>query len=642
MFSQHFWQFRSFARRLAVWMAVLLLLLLTGIYFAIENTLERNARSTLNQALEVTAATLTARLSDQRGVLLDKLRLLSADFAFKQVFADGDRDTLRSALENHRNRVHANVMQLIDLDGKVLVSTDPRDQENQKLPDHWLLTRASEHEFGEAAGFVFVHQELVQYVVSPFFTPQHSAWVVMGIRLDAAFIETLRTQTHSEVTVFWQNTERVRIAGRLPENPQEEAQLLTDGDITLGDARLPTLGGRHYLHMPVLLESQPQGKATAVLLRSFDEAMTPFYRLRNVLLALCCGSLLLAVLASSVLARRVTNPVRRLGESAQALAKGEYLPVQGVNQQDELGTLATQFNHMLHGLQERDAVRGLLGKVVSTAVAEELLKSPPILGGELRTITVMFTDIRNFTRLSEQFPATTVIEFLNAYLSEMSSCIDAECGVVDKYIGDAIMALFGAPLPNHKHTENAVRAALAMQQVLAALQQTFTTRGWPALHTGIGIHTGEAVVGNMGSAQRLNYTAIGDTVNLASRLEGLCKYYGWPVLVSDAVVQATPQFAYLELDRVRVQGRAQPVGVFAALTPQQQTMLHADAQTQDFEQAVQAWRRGDIEQVPSLLSAIHEGSPLATVAALYRVRCQVFTEQGMPDHWQGVYDYDSK
>ncbi len=641
--AQGRWQFRSFALRLAVWTALLLLLLLLGIYIAIENTLERNARSTISEALDVTSSALGARLDDQRRVLLDKLRLLSSDFAFKQAWADGDHDTLRSALDNHRDRVHADLMQLIDLDGNLLVSTDDRDQISAPHPDNWLLQRASSNEFGEASGFVFEHGELYQFVLSPLFTPQHSAWVVLGTRLGDQFVGNLSTQTRSDITLLWQAQnvdaarELVRVAGRLPEQRGGEAALL---DVQAD--QIVDIDAGHYLLKPITLDEQPKGRAVALLMRSFDDAMAPFYRLRDVLIIVCVSGLLLAIAASAVLARRVTEPVRRLADSARALQAGSYAPVAGVRQADELGALATQFNHMLQGLQERDAARGLLGKVVSSAVAEELLQNPPTLGGELRNVSLLFTDIRDFTSISERYPATTLIEFLNVYLSQMSTLIDQHNGVVDKYIGDAIMAIFGAPLQRNDHARAAVLSALAMQRAVRDLHGEFAARGWPQLRIGVGIHSGDAVVGNMGSANRLNYTAIGDTVNLASRLEGLSKYYGWSVLVSDSTRDAAADLDWLELDRVRVKGRSTPVGIYAALDAGDADALQRDDAGARFALALAHWQAARLTQAQALFRALSAHPLLAISASLHARRCEYYLQQGLPPDWDGVYDYDAK
>jgi len=217
---------------------------------------------------------------------------------------------------------------------------------------------------------------------------------------------------------------------------------------------------------------------------------------------------------------------------------------------------------MSKGLYERDRVQNLLGKVISPEIAQELISSDVQLGGEEKEITILFTDLRNFTGLSENRSPSDMLDILNEYLTRMTAVIDRHGGVVDKYIGDAIMALFGAPVNLPDHPSRAVACALEMLDELVLCNASFKTRGWPELDMGIGVHSGKVVVGNMGSSDRLNYTAIGDGVNLASRLESATKDCGVPIIVSEATRNIAPDFEYQELQAIQVRGRQQAVRMF--------------------------------------------------------------------------------
>ena len=221
---------------------------------------------------------------------------------------------------------------------------------------------------------------------------------------------------------------------------------------------------------------------------------------------------------------------------------------------------------MTAGLAERDRVRNLLGKVVSPEIAAQLLQSDLKLGGEEREVTILFCDLRNFTSFSEKMTPADVLSLLNRYLDRMSTIIEKHGGVIDKYIGDAIMALFGAPVADPAAASHAVAAAREMAQALNVLNRELAAEGRPALAFGIGINTARVVAGNMGSKTRLNYTVIGDGVNLASRLEGLTKdpAYGTPIIISEATLRALqdPPPAR-ELGQVTVKGKAEAVKIFA-------------------------------------------------------------------------------
>jgi adenylate cyclase len=219
--------------------------------------------------------------------------------------------------------------------------------------------------------------------------------------------------------------------------------------------------------------------------------------------------------------------------------------------------------------RERTRLRQIFGRYVSEEVVEKLLASgrQPDLGGEALTVTVLFADIRHFTSMSESLTPHEVVEMLNNYFSRVCEPILAQGGTVDKFIGDAVMAVFGSPAPHGDHARRALRAALAMaeraQEFDAWLAQRFVNRGLPDFHIGIGVHTGEAVVGNIGSPQRFEFTAIGDTVNTASRLEGLTKELGWDIVASsETIAAAGPGVATGRSKELKVKGRQEAVVVY--------------------------------------------------------------------------------
>jgi adenylate cyclase len=215
--------------------------------------------------------------------------------------------------------------------------------------------------------------------------------------------------------------------------------------------------------------------------------------------------------------------------------------------------------------RERLRIRKAFESYVAPAVVQEMLKHPEALrlGGERRVISLLFTDIRGFTTMSENLDPEALVKLLHDFLNPMSNIIINQGGTIDKYMGDAIMALFGAPLEQPDHASQACRAALQMEGTLAELNRQWTTEGRPPLKIGVGVNTGPVAVGNMGSDRLFDYTAIGDNVNLASRLEGLNKFYGTNILISEATAGALKNgFILRDVDRVRVKGKAQAAGIF--------------------------------------------------------------------------------
>ena len=262
----------------------------------------------------------------------------------------------------------------------------------------------------------------------------------------------------------------------------------------------------------------------------------------------------------------MSKGLMRIIDAFQKLAQNEYVHVDTIRTKDEIELLAIGFNQMVEGLQERDKLRTTFGKYMTESVLQHLLNGKVELGGETLTVTVLFSDIRSFTTISEAMEAHALVALLNEYFTEMVSIVMNHGGVVDKYIGDAIMAIFGAPVPTEHDATNAVRAAVEMRASLVRLNERLEARGIQPLRTGIGIHTGDVVAGNIGSEQRMEYTVIGDPVNVASRLESNTKDLGVNVLVSATTYELTKDV--IEARPVReltVKGRAEPIMTYEVL-----------------------------------------------------------------------------
>jgi len=266
------------------------------------------------------------------------------------------------------------------------------------------------------------------------------------------------------------------------------------------------------------------------------------------------------------LASVMSDALRRVNTALKRVEQLDYVHVEGVHTGDELEDLANGFNRMVDGLKERDKLRTTFGKYMTAAVIEHLLAGKVALGGESLKVTILFTDIRSFTTISEKMDPQELVGLLNEYFTEMVSIVMSEGGVVDKYIGDAIMAVFGAPVPKPEDAVNALRAAVKMRGALHGLNKRLAERGLPTLRTGIGIHTGEVVAGNIGSEKRMEYTVIGDAVNLASRLESNTKELGVNVLISEDTYELTKHVVEARAVReITVKGRKAPVMTYEVL-----------------------------------------------------------------------------
>ena len=272
---------------------------------------------------------------------------------------------------------------------------------------------------------------------------------------------------------------------------------------------------------------------------------------------------LLALWIGWRLASRMGLALTRVSTAMRRLEQQEYVKVEAVRTGDELEDLANGFNQMVDGLRERDKLRVTMGKYMTEEVLQHVLAGEVELGGKLLQITILFCDLRGFTTFAEKRSAQELVGILNEYFTDMVDCVMGEGGVVDKYIGDNIMAVFGAPVSRPDDAMRAVRAALAMRAALAKLNARFAERGIAPLRFGIGLHTGEVVAGNIGSVKRMEYTVIGDAVNVASRLESKTKELATDLLISDATRERLDASVDVEaIGEVTVKGRAQAVKIF--------------------------------------------------------------------------------
>lgn len=558
-------RFRSFQGRLVFFMLGLMALVQLIVFLTVDIANRSHAHEQIAAALD-NGVRSYRRLMDARSDQLgESVRILAGDFALKTAIAGGDVPTIESVLENHGSRVGADAMLLVDLDRRLVAATPALQVQDSVLPGSLrsLLDRAETE--GNAAGAVTLGGRQYQLVVVPVLAPLPVAWIVTGFAVDDRLAREVSQFTRLEVSFLPAAGGPQVIASSLP----EALRLRLPASLAAApQAQLPMtpfeFDGEDYLGRRL-----PFGDGIDVLLlRSLTRELAPFQRLRMAVLLLSFGGLLLSAFGAFFVARTVTRPVLDLAAAAREVEQGRYDTQVELKQKDELGELAGAFNRMTRGLAERDRVRSLLGKVVSPEIAEKLLSREVELGGEERRVTVLFSDLRGFTAFSERRPAQETVSLLNTYFTRMSAAIEAHHGVVDKYLGDGIMALFGAPLSQEDDAGNAVLAALAMQDALAGLNREFGARGLPELTMGIGINSGDAVAGNLGSPERLNYTVIGDSVNLAARLEGLTKRLGPDerILVSaETLLTARCRFRTRALGPTQVRGKAEPVEVYAVL-----------------------------------------------------------------------------
>jgi adenylate cyclase len=353
----------------------------------------------------------------------------------------------------------------------------------------------------------------------------------------------------------------------------------------------------------------------------------------------------IAIGFSFFLSRGITRPVKKLAMAARVIGMGQLDTKVNIRTGDELEQLGNAFNDMAKGLKERDFIKSTFERYVSHTVAAEIIKNPDMvrLGGQKKTLTIFFTDIENFTNLSELLSPEEVVNHLNQYFRGMCTSI-LECnGTINEFQGDAILAFWGAPIPQQNHALFACQAALMCREFLSHLEEKWVAEGLPPRTYRFGINTGEVVVGNVGSPSRFKYMAVGKDVNLASRLEGANKYYGTQILISEKTYSLIKNiFIVREIDIIRVVGSSKPIKVYELVAAKGQIDERKSRQLGHFEAGVRAYRARQWEEAISCFMQVLHLAPEDRPTKVYVQRCQEYQQMAPTQDWDGVYNLTEK
>lgn len=324
--------------------------------------------------------------------------------------------------------------------------------------------------------------------------------------------------------------------------------------------------------------------------------------------------------------------------------EGLILPVaSGILMVISMFTLHMSYGYFVEA-RGKNLLTGLFGQYVPPELVEEMAESPNdySLNAESKELTVLFSDVRRFTSISESLSPRDLAELMNNYLTPMTAVIHHSKGTIDKYMGDAIMAFWGAPLDDKQHAKNALLAATSMLEQLKLVNSSFQAKGWPAIQIGIGLHTGIMNVGNMGSEFRMAYTVLGDNVNLGSRIEGLTKMYGVELVCSEKTMKLVPEFVYREIDRVRVKGKETPVTIYEPICVQENLTDELREELQINAAALEYYRNRQWEPAAEKFRYLRDSSKKSSRYTLYLDRIKHFIKHPPNDDWDGVFEHLTK
>jgi adenylate cyclase len=351
---------------------------------------------------------------------------------------------------------------------------------------------------------------------------------------------------------------------------------------------------------------------------------------------------------SAVGSAQAVSGLRQLVASARAIASGANSEPVVILTRDEVGELARSFNSMVEELRSREHIKDTFGKFVDPRLINQLVGNGAN-HAERRTLTIFFSDIADFSSISEQLTASALVNLLNSYFSEVATVIHEHRGFIDKYIGDAVMAFWISPFSaGDAHASDACLAALAQQEAMVALRAklpeiTGMRRNPPKLEIRMGIATGEAVVGTVGSSSSRSYTVVGDTVNLASRIESISKVYRCSIILSEETFKLAQDFIEArELDIITVVGKTEPIRIYEAMGRAGKLQPDQIALRDLFAEGLAAYRLGNWDDAQSRFENCLRHAPEDRPSHLFLERIFTFRNEAPPADWNGIWHFSEK
>jgi class 3 adenylate cyclase len=383
---------------------------------------------------------------------------------------------------------------------------------------------------------------------------------------------------------------------------------------------------------------------------SSESALALEDKARKFTWAVTAGAAVVGLLLAFLITRALVRPVRELVAGTLAVQGGNLNVNLKVQSTDEIGSLTSSFNQMIGGLKQKEVIQNTFGKYVDPRIVKNLIENEGFAQqGEKRVMTVFFSDIKGFTSICEKLPPDELVRFLNRYFTLMSGPIRAENGIIDKYIGDSIMAFWGPPFVEPAlHPLAACRAAVAQMKLMDEFRRelpSLATSLPPALEVNmrIGISTGEVTVGNIGSDASKGYTVVGDTVNLAARLESAGKQYGTNIIISEETwAHARDGLDTRELDRIRVVGKNEPVRIFEVIGLKGEADARRCELTGRFEAALRDFRGGSIGEARQGFETSLDLFPGDRPCQVFLDRITLLERAGLPSGWDGVWTLKDK
>lgn len=559
---------------------VLVILLIAGTsYFFVSVQLAKNIEKNIIDRLAKSNETYEEFNKVFFDQLLTQAIAVSDNPKFSAQLSTGDKPTVQEGLNAFNENLKADIFIALSSSGQVIASVGPALKDNRNLS---LMPEVGAALAGaDNGGFWEDNGKLFRVAASPtIVNNQVLGAIILGYELNDSAAVKIEKVTASHIA-FTQGSRIIstNLSGMKDELLSEIKSNLAALDHamikkTSSEPFQMIVAGEKFLAVasPIFASEGTEGEdkkviATYVFFNSLDKALEPLVASQKLMLIIGIGVAAIALFIGIVISHGVARPVAILADATREIASGNLNYEVKIKSKDEMGLLAASFNEMTKGLKQKERVEGLFGKYLSPDVAKKVLAEQSIDGilkGEKAKLSVMFTDIRGFTPMSRGMDPQALINLLNSHFDESIDIIDRYGGTLDKFIGDAIMAFFGAPVHYDDYYMRAINAAVQMQRAAEKFNFQRKIDGKDPVHIGIGINTGDVVVGNIGSNKRLEYTVIGETVNIANRLCSVAKK--GQIIISQSTYDLLPNKTIAApIEQVTLKGVAEPVTVYEVL-----------------------------------------------------------------------------
>lgn len=654
--------FIPFRYKLTLLINTIVLVLLSGTFLILQHQIENNAVTNIKNNLKSTKAMISRLLEDRQTRLQEIARGIGGAELIRIILTDPtlDQITRDNIVEEEilPDYPQLNLLGVADIDGMILALNQVRQSLSRVLSSQDFFQAGLEGEIG--SGFLIDEDNLMQIMALPITigdidVEEILGILVVGIILSQEDLERIKALSEADLMFLREDSiflsTEVQLINGQPLSTEALSVFCDTSEVSDGEPEVVSIKNERFLYSKV--SDQREEAPPYIVAKSLDQQLTFVRKIRQFMIQFGIAGLVAGVLVGYLFALEISHPIKSLRTAAEEVDRGNFHYQVNIQSRDEFSQLGNSFNQMIQGLNEKERIRGVMNKVVSKEIADEILKSDLQLGGEEKTATILFSDIRGFTTFSEALKPGELLELLNKYFTRINAVIDVHRGNIDKYIGDAVMALFGAPLAHEDDPKNAVLAAIDMIDALKEFNYTLEQELGKTIDIGIGINTGLLIAGLMGASTRMEYTVMGDVVNLASRLEGLTKKYDVQIVISESTYLAVQKslssddsnrIKFRELDTVQVKGKTRGVKIYQVFS-RDEIIDGLDERISRFQHARQLLETGQFEKSLNELTALEADWQADPVTKVFLDRVNAYVQN--PDLYEqnyrnGVYIFTEK